>query len=499
MSLEQLAVTLLVGAAIVLAAVVGVRLADRLGVPGLLLYLGLGILIGETVPALDLTDAELATVLGYAALVVILAEGGLTTRVSELRPVLWPSLVLATVGVGASIAAVAVPLVLLLGLDWRSALLLGAVLAATDAAAVFSVLRRLHLAPRLKGLLEAEAGFNDAPVVVLVALISSGSFGESPWWTVPLLVVGEIAGGAVVGVLVGFAGRWLMPRLALPSVGLYPIAAMALIVGAYGVADLVHASGFMAVYVSAVIIGSSQVPHRRSVVGFAEALAWTAQIGLFVMLGLLADLGRLPSAVGVAAVAGAALIVLGRPLAAVVSLVPFRWPGRWVAFVSWAGLRGAVPIVFAAIPLGAAVPGAERVFDATLLLVLVLTVLQTPTLPWFARRLGVAQAAEPDELEVESAPLDGVNATVLGIDVPAGSKLVGVYVEELGLPHGAVVSLVVRGDEVVVPSTTTRLRAGDRMVVVAAAGAREQAERRLRAVSRRGRLAGWLGDRGAPD
>ena len=184
MSLETLAPAVLIGAVIVLISVVGVRFAGRLGIPGLLLYLLLGLVLGTFVPVLGFDDAGLATVLGYAALILILAKGGLTTRVDDLRPVMWPSIVLASIGVVVSIAVVAVPLVVFLDVDVQLAVLLGTVLAATDAAAVFSIVRRLHVLPRLRTLLEAEAGFNDAPVVVLVSIVASGHFAEDPWWQV---------------------------------------------------------------------------------------------------------------------------------------------------------------------------------------------------------------------------------------------------------------------------------------------------------------------------
>lgn len=229
MTLDGLGWALLIGAAIVLVSVIGVRLAGRLGVPGLLLYLGLGLLLGTIFPQVSISDAQFVTVLGYAALVLILAQGGLTTRTSQLRPVMWPAIVLASLGVAVSIIVVAVPLVLLLGLSWQIAILLGTVLAATDAAAVFSVMRRMRLSERLRTLLEAEAGFNDAPVVVLVSVISSGTWGSVPAWQIPLLVLVELVGGAVVGVAVGYGSRWLLRRLALPAVGLYPIAALALV------------------------------------------------------------------------------------------------------------------------------------------------------------------------------------------------------------------------------------------------------------------------------
>ncbi|MFN8127043.1 MAG: potassium/proton antiporter [Candidatus Nanopelagicales bacterium] len=492
MDLDGLALALLASAAIVLLAVLGVRFAGLIGIPGLLLYLGLGLLLGWLFPALDVQDAQLATVLGYGALIVILAEGGLTTRSHDLRPVLWPALTLATIGVAVSIAVVAGALMLFTDVGLRVALLIGAVLAATDAAAVFSVLRRLRLHPRLRALLEAEAGFNDAPVVVLVVVLSAGTVDQSDAWQIPLIVIAELIGGIAFGVAVGLAARWALPRLALPSVGLYPIAVMSVMALAYGAAAVVHTSGFMAVYVAGVLVGSTEgLPHRRSVIGFAEGLAWAAQIGLFVMLGLLAQPEQAWSSIVPAAVAGVALVVLARPLAAVVSLAPLRLPARWIAFVSVAGLRGAVPIVFAAIPLGLGVPGASVVFDATLLLVVVLTVVQTPLLPWAGRRLGVDVGWKAQELQVEAAPMDRMDASLLGVDVDEESRISGLYVADLRLPKGASVSLVVRDGSGFVPDALTRFRPGDQLLIVTTEKARSAAVKRLRLVSKDGRLAGW--------
>lgn len=495
MTLETLAPALLVGAAIVLISILGVRFAGRLGVPGLLLYLGLGLFLGTFFEELSFNDAELGVVLGYIALILILAQGGLTTRMSELRPVLWPALALASLGVLVSIAVVAIPLILLLHMDTQNALLLATVLSATDAAAVFSVLRKLKLPPRLRTLLEGEAGFNDAPVVVLVSVIASGSFGSDPWWSIGLLIIAELVGGALIGILGGFASRWLLPRLALPSVGLYPIAAMALLIGTYAVASVLHTSGFMAVYVAAVLMGSAtRLPHRRSIIGFADGLGWISEIGLFVMLGLLADVHRLPAAIGIAVAAGLISVLLARPLAAFISLTPFGWGFKERLFVGVAGLRGAVPIVFAAIPLGLAVDGGTTVFDATLIVVLALLVLQTPVLPAVTRRLGLSVAEETLELEVENAPLDAMNAVVLALDIPPDSGLIGTFLSELGLPRGAVVSLIVRDSEPISIDEHTRLRPHDHILVVCPGSLRIATEERLRVLARDGRLANWVRD-----
>ena len=497
MTLDSLAPALLVGAIIVLVSILGVRFAGKLGVSGLLLYLGLGLLLGTFVDQLNFKNAELAAVLGYVALILILAQGGLTTRVSELRPVLWPSITLATVGVLVSIAVVAVPLIAFTDMGSQNALLLAAVLAATDAAAVFSVLRKLKLSPRLRTVLEGEAGFNDAPVVVLVSVVAGGTFENSSWSFIAMMIVVELVGGVLIGLAVGYASRWVLPRLALPAVGLYPIAAMAMLIAAFASAEFIHVSGFMAVYVAAVFMGSAaKLPHRRSIIGFADGLAWISEIGLFVMLGLLADVHRLPAAIGIAAIAGVALVLVGRPLASFISLTPYRWGIRERVFVGVAGLRGAVPIVFAAIPLGLAVVGSEQVFDATLIVVLVLLIVQTPLLPVLARKLRLELPDEAFELDLENAPLDAMNAVVLALDVPKESGLVGVFVTELRLPKGAVVSLIVRNSEPISIDDNSRLRAHDQVLVVCHGDVRSATEDRLRMVAKDGKLAMWLHEPG---
>jgi potassium/hydrogen antiporter len=488
---------LLVGSGLLLIALLAVRLSYRIGLPGLLLYLGIGLIvgIGTTVSA---DGIRIERELGLLALVVILAEGGLTSRLSDIRPVLGVSATLGTIGVLASVAVVALVARPVFG-DWRSAVLMGAIVSSTDAAAVFSVLRRLRLRPRIAAVLEAESGLNDAPAVVIVSLAASNDWGHRAWWVLVLLLIGELVGGLALGVLVGYVSRTLLVRIALPAVGLYPLAVLAFVVAAYSGATLLHVSGLLAVYVCSLIIGSSRLPHRRSVLGFVEGLAWLAQIGLFVALGVLAQPQRLGGALLPALAVGGVLLLVARPVAVALSATLFRIRWREQVFLSWAGLRGAVPIVFATVPLSHDVPHAERIFDTTVVLVLVLTVLQGPTLPWVARRLGVASDAETGEVGIETAPLDEMNAELLEVEVIIGSGLVGCYITELTLPGGADVALVVRAGQSGAPTPGTRLRPGDRLLVVATADVRLATERRLRAVSRRGPLAGWYGEQGHPD
>ncbi|HZX98024.1 MAG TPA: potassium/proton antiporter [Dermatophilaceae bacterium] len=495
-TVSNLDLSLLVGTLVLLVAVAAVRLSVRSGLPSLLLYLGIGVVIGEA--GIAFNSAELTQVLGYSALVLILAEGGLTTSWDDIRGSVAPAALLSTLGVVVSVVVVALAAHLVLDVSWTVALLVGAVLASTDAAAVFSVLRRVPLPRRLTGLLEAEAGFNDAPVVILVVALASQASQSSPgggsppvWWQLLLVAVAELAGGAAVGLLIGYAGGHLMRRIGSSSSGLFSIGVVALTVLAYAAGARLHASGFLATYLCALVLGNMRLPHRAAVRGFAQALGWLAQIGLFVLLGLLVTPSRLMSQIVPAIVIGLALLLVARPLSVIFSLTPFRVPWRDQAFLSWAGLRGGVPVVLATVPLTTGTPGARRLFDLVFVLVVIFTLVQAPALPWVARRLGVTDTDRPLDLEVESTPLDELGAEVMQMTVGVTSMLHGVEVFELRLPPGANVTLIVRGGKGFVPSPQTTLRHGDQLLIVATAETRLAAERRVRQVSKLGRLAGW--------
>lgn len=492
---EQLDTFLLVGAAVTFLAILAVRVSSRAGLPSLLLYLLMGVALGEAGLGVGFEDAELAHALGFAALAIILAEGGLTTEWRAIRPAMRLGVSLATLGVAVSIAIVAVTSHYLLGLPWELAVLLGAVTSPTDAAAVFSVLRVVPLPRRLIGSLEAESGLNDAPTVVLVTLISSGAVAENGVLGAFGLVVYELVIGVGIGLAVGYAGAWLMKRAALPSSGLYPLAVLALAFLAYGTSAFVHGSGFAAIYVCALLLGNADLPHRAATRSFAEGVGWLAQIGLFVMLGLLLSPGTISlSDVSLAVSAGLLLTFVARPVSVLVSAVVQPMPWRELTFISYAGLRGAVPIVLTTIPLSAGVEGAEDLFDIVFVMVIVYTLLTGPTLPLAARVLRVARRSEPRGLDVEAAPLERIAADLLTVTISPVSLMHGVEVGELRLPPGVSVSMVVRGGETLVPELRTVLRHGDDLVVVTPRRLRQRTEERLRQVSEHGRLARWLDD-----
>nr|WP_267489698.1 potassium/proton antiporter [Enemella dayhoffiae] len=485
---------MLVGSVVALIAIISSRIGTRLGLPSLLLFLLLGMAIDVSHVFPSFNDAELAHSLGFAALVLILAEGGLTTRWVEIRGAIPVAGLLATVGTLVSVGVMWAFGTFVLGLDPWLAALLGAVCSPTDSAAVFSVLRRVPLPARLRSTLEAESGLNDAPTVLLVAELSRLAAGGHLDGGVPgfvAMVLFELAAGVFVGIVLGWFGVKLLRNIALPSSGLYPIATVFWAVLAYGVGTAVHASGFAAVYVCAVLLGNGRLPHRVATRSFVEGIGWIAQIGLFVMLGLLATPARITLyAVLVALAAGLFLTLVARPLSVLACASWFKVPWRQQAFLSWAGLRGAVPIILATVPMVEQVPGAEGLFDIVLVIVVVFTLLQAPTLPRVAKWLSVIEHS-PTDVEVEVAPMEQIAADLLQIRIPEGSRLHNVEVAELRLPRDTVVSLVIRDGTPFTPHGQTALQVGDELLIVTPARFREQVEERLREVGQYGRLAKW--------
>ena len=392
---HQLDVFVLVGAVVTLAAILAVRISAGVGLPSLLIYLLIGVLLGEGGPfAIQFDDAQLAHALGFGALAIILAEGGLTTEWRQMRPSIRLGLSLATLGVAVSVAVVAVGAHYLLGLPVgagdparRDLLAHGRgrrVLGAAGGAAAQAPDRRA------RGRVRAST---TRPPSCSSGIISTGAVRRSPaCWRWPGSSSSSCWPAGSSEPPCGFAGAWIMRRAALPSSGLYPLAVLCLAFTAYGAPSPLHASGFAAIYVAALILGNSELPHRVATKSFAEGIAWLAQIGLFVMLGLLLSPGRIDLGTVVQAlVTGLVLTFVARPLSVLASSVAQPMAGRDLAFISWAGLRGAVPIVLATIPLAEGVDGADDLFDIVFVMVVVYTLLTGPTLPWVARLLGVAR------------------------------------------------------------------------------------------------------------
>lgn len=458
---------LFAGAALLVAGVIAAGFAERLRAPGLLLFLGLGMVIGDDGLALiNLSDARLAQTIGVMALVVILYEGGLVTSPAALRPVVRPALVLATVGVGVTAAVVAGAAHLVLDTSVTTALLIGAVVASTDAAAVFAVLRKAPLPRRLSSLLEAESGSNDPMAILLtVGLLATVEGAVSPTdWVV--FGLRQLVGGAAIGVASGWVGALALNRSRLGSTGLYPVLGLGVAGLAYGFATAGGTSGFLAVYVAGVVVAARAPRLRRALRTFHEGLAATAQIALFLLLGLLVFPSQLPPVALDAAVIALTLVFVARPIAVSVCLALFKMPAREIAFAGWAGLRGAVPIVLATFPLTAGYEDGVLIFDVVFFVVLASAVVQGFTITPVAGRLGLRAEPAPWADVAEIIPLDTVGVDIVEVEVPAAAAVVGGTLARFPLPGEARVTAIVRDEQVIVPTGATVIQPMDLLMVV---------------------------------
>lgn len=445
------------------------RFSARAGVPLFLVFLVLGMIAGsEGIGGIEFEDYGFAFRLGTAALALILFDGGLNTPLSALRAGLRPAAVLATVGVVGTAAVVAVG-ARLLGLDWGPAFLLGAVVSSTDAAAVFSVLRGsgLQIRQRVGTTLELESGLND-PMAVMLTLSLTNSLATGRPMTPEILpgivleVLIQLVVGTVFGLAVGFLGRALLRRGRLQAGGLYPVLTLALALLAFGLPTLMAGSGFLAVYLAGVILGNGEIPYRAGLRHFHDAAAWCGQLSMFLVLGLLVFPSRLLEIAWVGLAIALILAFVARPLVVMFCLLPFRYPLRETAFVSWVGLRGAVPIVLATFPVLERVPGAERLFDLVFFVVVASALVPGGTVTWLARRLGLSSGLPPAPqavLEISSTQvLDG---DVLSFHVDDALPVCGAALADIPLPEEAAVMLVVRGSELVAARGNTVLQDGD--------------------------------------
>ena len=461
---------ILIVGALLAAALAASLVAGRVRLPGLLLFLGLGMAIGsDGLDLIEFDDFELAETIGVIALALILFEGGLTAGWGEIRPVLRPAIGLALPGTLMTAAVAGLAASWLFGFSTLEGLLVGAIVSATDGAAVFSLLRGAGLRKRLERTLEGEAGFND-PIAVLLVL------GFIEWILHPGYGVLDMLGlfamqlglGVVAGVTIGWLATRAFESMRLSSPGLYPVASLACAALAFGAADTLGGSGFLAVYLAGLALGSANIPAKRTVTAFHEGMAWVAQLTMFLTLGLLvfpADLGEVAWRGTLLALV---VVFVARPLATAVSTLGSGFSVREKTLLGWAGLRGAVPVVLATFPVIEDVPQSETFFNIVFFAVLLSTVLQGTTIDAVARRLRVT-SGEPSRpvsiLEVGAVRelgADVIEHVIRPADAAAGARL-----RDLGLPRDALVSLIVRGNEALLPRGSTRLEAGDRLLVLA--------------------------------
>ena len=454
------------------ASVLFSRASQRMGVPIALLFLVIGMLAGsEGIGGIAFEDYGFAFRMGSLALALILFDGGLNTPLSALRRTWAPAGLLATVGVALTAVLIAIP-ARLWGLTWPQALVLGAVVSSTDAASVCAVLRGsgLQLKRRVGTTLELESGLNDPVAVILTTQLTANLLlpgSVSPGW-IAVDVVRELVIGGALGVGIGLVGRELLRRYPLPTGGLYPALTLALALLAYGLTTLLHGSGFLAVYLAGMVLGNGPLPYHAGLLRVHDALAWLAQIGMFLLLGLLVFPSGLLEVAGPGLGLALLLAFVARPFVATLCLLPFGYPRGEILYIGWVGLRGAVPIVLATYPVLVGAAGADRIFHVVFFIVVVNALVPGATVAWVTRKLGL-QAAEPPApqavLAIESRlPLEG---ELLSFYIDEALVVAGVPLEELDFPDGSSVTLIVRGNRLVPPRGSTTLEPGDHVYVLA--------------------------------
>ncbi len=471
---------ILIAGTLLAAGIFGALLADRVRVPGLLLFLGLGMLAGsEGVGGIEFSDMELARTLGTIALVLILFEGGLTAGWSEIRPVLGTAASLATVGTAVTAVIAGFAAKLIFDLSSLEGLIVGAAIAATDSAAIFAVLRRSTLEKRLARSLEGESGMND-PVALLLVIgfiewIQEPGFGFAD---MAGLLALKLAVGVAIGYLVGRAAVTALNTTRLPTDGIYPVATIAIAALSYGLAEVAHGSGLLATYLTALALGSTAIPARRTVVAFHEGLGWVAQIALFILLGLLVFPSQLDDVALKGLALSAALILLARPVAAFTATVLAPLNLRERLMLGWAGLRGATPIWLATFPVVAGIGAGQELFAIVFFVVVSSTLVQGASFEPLARRLGLTtdEPALPRRL-FESGRIRRMGGDVVAYRLPPGAAAAGHRVRELELPREALVNVIVRDGHAIPPRGSTELREGDELHVLVRSELREEVEK----------------------
>lgn len=454
------------GAALLVAGILVVGLSDRLRVPAALLSLGVGMLAGSDVLGLvDLSDPAMVRDLSVVALVVILFEGGLTTKPSALREAGPAGFTLSSLGVLVTAIVTAAGVELVFGLGWTTSLLLGSVVASTDAAVVFDLVRRAPLPRRLASILEVESGANDPFAIVLtVGLIATFENDVTGVWSWIGFGAWQLFGGVLVGLAMGAASRWIL-NLRLRSEGLYPLVAAGMAGLAYGIAATLSASGFLAAYVCGLVIGATVPRRRRSIRSFHSSLANGADVGLFLLLGLLVSPSQLAGVAVPALVVTAILVLVARPVAVLISTAPFRltWPEKLV--VSWAGLRGAVPIVLATFPATAGIDEGQTIFNVVFFVVLTSTLLQGTTTVPLVRRLGLEASLPAWQSVAEALPLDVPEIDLAELVVSPDLAIANTSLADHPTLEGLLVIAILRGGEAILPSGSTVIRPDDVLVL----------------------------------
>lgn len=468
---------LLVGSILLFISIIVGKTGYRFGVPALLLFLVVGMLFGSDGLGLQFHDAKEAQFIGMVALSIILFSGGMDTKFTEIRPILSPGIVLSTVGVLLTALFTGLFIWWLSGMSWTNiyfpittSLLLAATMSSTDSASVFAILRsqKMNLKHNLRPMLELESGSNDPMAymltIVLIQFIQSSGMGTGA--ILGSFVIQFIVGGAA-GYLLGKLAIWILNKINLDNQSLYPILLLAFVFFTFSLTDRLHGNGYLAVYIAGMMVGNKKTAFRKETAAFMDGLSWLFQIIMFLALGLLVNPHEMLEVACVALLIGVFMILIGRPLSVFLCLLPFRKINfKSQLFVSWVGLRGAVPIIFATYPVVADVPGSNVIFNIVFFMTIVSLVVQGTTVSFIARLLHLSTPLEktgndfgvelPEEIDTDLSDMLVTQEMLEEADT----------LRDMNLPQGTLVMIVKRGDEFLIPNGTLKLHAGDKLLLI---------------------------------
>ncbi|RKQ29292.1 potassium/proton antiporter [Oceanobacillus halophilus] len=470
---------------LLIIGVLATKFSSRLGVPALVLFILVGMLLGsDGFKLIDFSDYNLSRLIGMFALVIILFDGGLQTKWSTVKPVVTPSLILATIGVILTSLIVGIGAKFVLEVTWFEALLFGSIVGSTDAAAVFAVLKGKNIKPRIKATLEAESGSNDPMAMILmISFIQLISMDQSSYLTLVGSFFWQMIIGLVFGLVAGKIATIAINNINLDSSGLYPVFTLAFALLIYSITDLINASGLLAVYVAAVLIGNSEITYRHSIFRFNEGFAWIAQILMFTILGLLVFPTHLFTwdIIWKGLLVSFILIFLARPIAVFLSTVKLGYNTKEKVFLSWAGLKGAVPIVLATFPMAAGLENSQLFFNVIFFIVLISALVQGSTISIFAEKLGLTGPKKTEPMHsLELVSLGKANAEMIEYEASDDTTIIGESLADIEFPNDVLVNAVIRNDELITPSGDTKIEPGDILYILVSRKSKKELKQLLK-------------------
>ncbi|CAM3497623.1 potassium/proton antiporter [Marinicrinis lubricantis] len=466
---------ILLFAVLLIIGVLTTKFSSRLGMPSLVLYIVVGMVLSRFI---YYDNAQLTQLFGILALIVILFEGGMQTKWKQVKPVIAPSISLATLGVLFTTLTIGFFAKYILGLSWVEGLLFGAIVGSTDAAAVFAVLGNKNIKKRITSTLEAESGTNDPMAVFLtIALIEWIQNPDAAFLSLLFSFILQMGVGLIAGIVFGKIAVWSINRINLDSSGLYPVLAMAFAVLTYSSTALLHGSGLLAVYIMALIFGNADVTYRHSIFRFNEGFAWMMQILMFILLGLLVFPHELTEIVGEGLILSFLLMFIARPIGVWISTLCMGFNMKEKVLISWAGLRGAVPIVLATYPLTEGLENGQLFFNVVFFVVFTSALIQGATISPLADKLGLAgEAKQQVPYTLELVSIGKTNSEMVEVQIEALAPVVDKAIHEIKLPHDSLISAIVRGEQLITPRGDTVLREGDILYMIVSKQSRDEAK-----------------------